>query len=102
MIYSQEIIKETERALKMLEEENRLHPGENIVEVLIVKYQEAIKNALQNDKFAFSHIQGGMKAFVDATYQYQAPLINQLYLVEKLCIESAHKQLTCNKEETIK
>ena len=30
------------------------------------------------------------------------PLINQLYLVEKLCIESAHKQLTCNKEETIK
>ena len=39
MIYSQEIIKETEKALKMLEEENRLHPGENIVEVLIVKYQ---------------------------------------------------------------
>ena len=35
MIYSQEIIKETEKALKMLEEENRLHPGENIVEVLI-------------------------------------------------------------------
>lgn len=41
MIYSQEII------------------GENIVEVLIVKYQETIKNALQNDKFTFSHIQGG-------------------------------------------
>ena len=99
---NQILLQETEKVLKMLEEENRLHPGENIVEVLIAKYQEAIKNALQNDKFAFSHIQGGMKAFVDATYQYQAPLTNQLYLVEKLCIESAHKQLTCNKEEIVK
>ena len=84
----------------MLEEENRLHPGENIVEVLIGKYQEAMKNALQNDKFAFSPVQGGMKAFADATYQYQSPLANQLYLVEKPYIESAHKQLTVSAAPT--
>lgn len=85
MNYSKKTINETKKTLELLAEEKRACPNESILDLLIIKYQDALEAAIRHDKSAFLHLRGGLKAYIDSTYQYDSPVANQLYIMEKIC-----------------